>query len=79
MCERALKELVERHFAFNSLRLFRLMEAVGVLNGRLVGRLVPALHQQVHSTEAKRGTGADATLRQHMEKLEISLGMEPLR
>jgi hypothetical protein len=37
--------------------------------------MIPVLRDQVLATEAKRGTGVDLTLRQHMEKLEITLGI----
>jgi hypothetical protein len=43
----------------------------------MVGRrqMIPVLRDQVLATEAKRGTGVDLTLRQHMGKLEITLGI----
>ena len=63
ICEKALNELIERHLAFNSNRLFKLIEVVCVLNSPLVAQMVPVLRHNVQTTEAKRGTGADLTLR----------------
>ena len=61
--EQALNELVGRHLAFNSNRLFKLMEVISFLNQDLVRRTLPKIREQVAVTEAKRGTGADSVLR----------------
>lgn len=59
----ALKELIDRHLAFNSNRLFKLLEVISVLNNELVKKILPRIKELVVITEAKRGTGIDSTLR----------------
>lgn len=61
--EQALNEFVGRHLAFNSSRLFKLMEVISFLNADLVRRTLPKLREQVAVTELKRGIGADSVLR----------------
>lgn len=63
LAEEALSELVSRQLAFNSNRLFKLIEVVSFLNNDLVKRVLPNIKNQVAITEAKRGTGTDSTLR----------------
>ncbi|XP_046635826.1 protein MMS22-like [Daphnia pulicaria] len=72
--EQALNEFVGRHLAFNSSRLFKLMEVISFLNADLVRRTLPKLREQVAVTELKRGIGADSVLRQLLGTLELSLG-----
>ena len=61
--ERCLRDLIVRHLAFNSNRMFKLVEVISVLNADLVRRILPFLRDHVAITEAKRGTGIDSTLR----------------
>ena len=61
--EDALKELIDRHLAFNSNRLFKLLEVISVLNNQLVKQILPRIKELVVITEAKRGIGVDSTLR----------------
>ena len=63
IAERTLKELIDRHLAFNSNRLFKLLQVISVLNGDLIKQILPRIKQLVVITEAKRGTGIDSTLR----------------
>lgn len=58
-----MKELVSRHMAFNSNRLFKLIETLSILNAELVKRILRKVRDQVAITEAKRGTGTDSILR----------------
>lgn len=72
--EQALNELIGRHLAFNSSKLFKLMEVISFLNADLVRRTLPKLREQVAVTELKRGIGTDSVLRQLLGTLELSLG-----
>lgn len=61
--EQALSDFVGRHLAFNSNRLFKLIEVISFLNSDLVRRVLPKIREQVAITESKRGTGIDSILR----------------
>lgn len=61
--EQALNELIGRHLAFNSSKLFKIMEVISFLNADLVRRTLPKLREQVAVTELKRGIGTDSVLR----------------
>jgi len=63
LAEQALNDLVSRHLAFSTSRLFKLLEVISVLNAELVKRSLPNIRDQVCITEAKRGTGQDTILR----------------
>ena len=63
LAEQALNDLVSRHLAFSTTRLFKLLEVISVLNAELVKRSLPKIRNQVCITEAKRGTGQDTILR----------------
>jgi len=63
LAEQALNDLVSRHLAFSTTRLFKLLEVISVLNAELVKRSLPKIRDQVCITEAKRGTGQDTILR----------------
>lgn len=49
--------------AFNSNRLFKVVETLTLMNADLVKRILPHLRDHVVITEAKRGTGVDSILR----------------
>ena len=63
LAEQAISDLVSRHLAFSTSRLFKLLEVISVLNGDLVRCSLPKIRDQVCITEAKRGTGQDTILR----------------
>ena len=63
LAEEAINELVTRHLAFSTSRLFKVLEVISYLNVELVRSSLPKIRDQVCITEAKRGTGQDTILR----------------
>lgn len=59
----AVTQLVARHLSWSSAQVFRVLRVLGVIYRALVIDCLPYITQAVTTTEEKRGTGLDNTLR----------------
>ena len=59
----AVERLSERHLAFNSKRVLKLVEVMAALAPDLISPHMPSLERHVRRTELRRGVGEDRILR----------------
>ncbi|XP_071548075.1 protein MMS22-like [Panulirus ornatus] len=72
---RIVKQLVVHHVSWSSAKLFRVLGVVGVLHRPLLVDSLPYIAHAVTTTEEKRGTGLDHTLRHGYQTLLANLGV----
>ncbi|KAK3873482.1 hypothetical protein Pcinc_021512 [Petrolisthes cinctipes] len=71
----AVTQLVARHLSWSSGQVFRVLRVTGVMYRTLVLDALPYITRAVTTTEEKRGTGLDNTLRQGYQSLLSTLGV----
>ncbi|KAK4301907.1 hypothetical protein Pmani_025978 [Petrolisthes manimaculis] len=71
----AVTQLVARHLSWSSGQVFRVLRVTGVMYRTLVLDALPYITRAVTTTEEKRGTGLDNTLRQGYQSLLSTLGI----